>query len=168
MSKRALKPGTSRRLKARRGSLVVTAFVFVVAISMMAFGIHQMLKSQLEQSATLKAVSLSKLQAFYLAEMGVNYWMYTANQNLNTPFPQPAAIGTMDFKTKVAMVRTLSGGVATCAPGATAPAMVTAGYPPYKVDATLTTGDGTFTKTVYFNASKLSGGQYVLSSYRTK
>jgi len=168
MSQRAPKTEQARRFKARRGSLVVTAFVFVVAISMMAFGIHQMLKSQLEQAATLKSVSLSKLQAFYLAEMGVNYWMYTANQNINQPFPQPMAVGTMDFKTKVAMVRSLAGGVASCVPGTTSAAMVATGYPPYKVDATLTTADGTFTKTVYFNASKLSGGQYVLSSYRTK
>jgi hypothetical protein len=168
MSKQASSADRPRLLKARRGSLVVTAFIFVIAMSMMAFGIHTMLKAQMEQSAQLKTVSLSKLQAFYLAEMGVNYWMYTANQNIAVAFPPPATIGTMDFKAKVAMVRTLPGGVAQCVAGATSAAMVTAGYPPFKVDATLTTNDGTYTKTVYFNASKLSGGQYVLSSYRTQ
>lgn len=160
--------GQSRRLKARRGSLVVTAFIFVVAMTMMAFGIHQMLKAQMEQSAQMKGVSLGKLQALYLAEMGVNYWMYTANQNLNASFPAAATIGTQDFKAKVAMVRNDPAGVARCVAADATAAEITAGMPRYKVAATLTTPDGTFQRTVYFDAAKLSGGQYVLNGYRAK
>ena len=160
--------GAPRRLTARRGSLVVTAFIFVIAMTMMAFGIHQMLKTQMEQSAALKGVSLAKLQALYLAEMGVNYWMYTANQNLNASFPPAATIGTQDFKTRVAMVRNDPAGVARCVAADATAAELAAGMPRYKVSATLTTPDGTFTRTVYFDAAKLSGGQYVLNGYRAQ
>jgi Flp pilus assembly protein TadG len=168
MKQSALNPDAPRRLKARRGSLVVTAFVFVIAMTMMAFGIHTMLKNQLEQASTLKGVSMAKLQTLYLAEMGVNYWMYTANQNLNASFPTPAIIGTQDFKTHVAMVRNVASGVATCLAGTTPAAKVATGYPPYMITATLTTSDGTFNRVVYFDVAKLSGGQYVLNGYRAQ
>jgi hypothetical protein len=171
MKKQALSPDAPRRWKARRGSLVITAFVFVIAMTMMAFGIHTMLKAQMEQASTLKSVSLYKLQALYLAEMGVNNWMFAANQNLNAAFPTAAAMGTQDFKPRVAMVRNVAGGVATCTAGSTPAALVAAGYPPYMVTSSLVVPPDatTYTRKVYFDVAQLaSGGQYVLNGYRAQ
>jgi hypothetical protein len=157
----------------RKGSLVVTAFIFVIAMTMIAFGIRTMLSAQLNQSGEIKGVAMAKLQALNLAEMGVNYRMYTANQNLNGAFPTAATIGTQDFKSHVAMVRNAAGGAATCSAAATPAALVTGShYPPYMVTGTLTVLEGgvpqTYTRIVYFDAAKLSGGQYVLNGYRAQ
>ena len=106
-------PAGLRVGKARRGSLVVTAFMIVIGMTVMVGGIHTILKNQLEQTLTIKDISLAKTQAVYLAEMGVNHLMYIANQdsNVGVASPWPMAIGTYadyDFKANIAMVRALT------------------------------------------------------------
>ncbi|MOA42410.1 hypothetical protein D3C78_1644560 [compost metagenome] len=67
------------------------------------------------------------------------------------------------------MVRNDPAGVARCVAADSTASEIASGMPRYKVSATLVTTDGTFTRTVYFDAAKLSGGgQYVLSGYRAQ
>jgi hypothetical protein len=170
MTKAGLERPGHHRPKGRRGNLIVTSFIFVIAMALIMAGLTTMLKEQIRQSADIKGISLGKLQVYYLAEMGVNYWMYTANQNTAAPFPTSAAIGTMNFKNNVAMVRSLANGVATCTASMTPATKVAQGYPQYQMAAHLVTPDGTFDRTVYFDVTHLSGGstQWALSRYRSQ
>lgn len=149
-----LNPGV-RPMKGRRGSLVVTAFVIVVGMAMMVAGIQTMLKNQLDQTLTIKDISLAKTQVIYLAEMGVNHVMYIANSDakIGAADPWPMAQGTtatFDFKNYVAMTKNVSGATATCTVQRTAAAS-------FQCDATLYIPSvGTFTKRCDFSATQAS------------
>lgn len=150
------------KARARRGSLVVTSFVVVVGMAVIVGGIHQMLKSQLESAYELQRISFAKLQARYLAEMGVNHMMYTANKTAYVGTANPwssLGMGTtsgnaisIDFKDKVAMTRGVSGATAACT--------VTRGAGnAFTVVSSLTVPNvGTYTKTVGFTATYDAGG----------
>lgn len=139
---------------ARRGSLVVTAFMIVIGMAVMVGGIHAMLKNQLDQTLTIKDISLARTQAVYLAEMGVNQLMYDANKGAtgNALTPWPMAIGskaTYDFKANVALVRNNASTAAKAYCDITRTATNS-----FRCDASLEVpGVGTFSKRVDFTAA---------------
>lgn len=150
------------KLRARRGSLVVTSFVVIVGMAVIVGGIHQMLSSQLDQAYEMQRISFARLQAKYLAEMGVNHMMYVANKTANVGTANPwsptglaATTGSaisVDFKDQVAMTRGVSGASATCQVTRTAANA-------FSVAATLVVpGVGTYNETVTFSAAFDAGG----------
>jgi hypothetical protein len=86
--------------RARRGNILITCFVFVLAMTVVVSGVTTMLKNQMEQSLTIKGVFLGRSQAYYLAEMGVNQAMLQINQGA-----PPADQTLYDFTNYVAMTR---------------------------------------------------------------
>jgi hypothetical protein len=170
-------------LKARRGNLIVTAFFIVIGMMVVVGGINTMLQGQISNSQTIKDISLSKVQAFYLAEMAINQMMFDANRTayitLSPPrFPAANGVGQntyYDFTSNVWMTRPAASGgggdansKATCVVTCTA---YTAGVSAaYRVDATLVApgGQGTYTKRVDFSAGYQAGPppKWVLTSYR--
>jgi hypothetical protein len=163
MKRKAIVRVLMRSRAAQRGSMVVTTFVILMGLMVVVGGIHVFLQQQIAQSTAIQRISLAKLQALYLAEMGVNQVMYHANQavRVNTPDPFPIATGTAaqyDFKANVAMTRHDAGGVARCVIRRTAANA-------FSLEATLTVTDvGTFTKSVQFTTSK-PATQWVLANY---
>lgn len=159
-----MRPRQSARAR-QRGSLIVTSFVVVIAMAMIMAAVHTLLKDQIRQSGEYKGVALAKLQAYYLAEMGINHYMFEANRT----GAQPGLPLTVDLTPQVALVRPPATGSAICTVSATvggdpdAPA----GAPPFKVTAVLTTPGGTYRKTVFFNsAMSTNPPQRVLTAYR--
>lgn len=98
-----------RSREAQRGSLIVTTFVIIVGLTMVLGGVNVLLKQQMETSLAIKKLSLGRLQAFYLAEMGVNEFMARANYSGGA---QPVA-ETYDLTNYVAMTKG-GKGTATC------------------------------------------------------
>lgn len=135
-----------RRRTAQRGSMIVTTFVIVLGLTIVLAGVNTLLKEQMRQSLDIKAVALGRLQALYLAEMGVNQFMYDANTNSLVTLP--AAATEYDFSNTVAMTR---GGV-----GQAKVRLTPTGGNEYNVETTLTTPDGNFVMpwTIKFAASK--------------
>lgn len=151
---------------ARRGSLVVTSFIIVIGMALMVGGIHTMLKNQLDQTLTIKDISLAKTQVVYLAEMGVNNLMYIANSNANigVALPWPMAVSAYadyDFKPYVAMVRGLA------SPAAANCRLTRTAIHSFRCDATLTVPTvGTFTKRIDFTAAQ-AAPVWKLTAYQT-
>lgn len=151
--------------RARRGSLVVTSFIIVVGMAVIVGGVHQMLSAQLNSAYEIQRISFAKLQAKYLAEMGVNHMMYVANKTANVTSANPwstIALGTttgsavsIDFKDKVAMTRGVTGASASCTITRTAASS-------FSCLATLVVPNvGTYTDTVTFSAAyEAANGSY--------
>jgi hypothetical protein len=95
-------------MRARPGNLTVTSFMIVVALMVIFAGVATVLQEQMRQSLEVKQVSIAKIQAAYLAEMGLNDIMNAANQSPAAP-PWPANGAVVDFTSKVAMVRGTTG-----------------------------------------------------------
>ena len=157
MTSDSLPPLRRFALRARRGSLVVTSFIIVVGMAVIVGGIHQMLSAQLTSAYEIQRISFAKLQVKYLAEMGVNHMMYTANKTAYVAQANPwsnislgATTGSaiaIDFKDKVAMTRGVSGASATCTITRTAASA-------FSCLATLVVPNvGTYTDTVTFTAT---------------
>lgn len=163
------------RLQARRGNLMITAFIFVLVVMMVFAGLDGMLREQLRQSLDIKDSSLETLQAQYLAEMGVNELMYVANQNNSFP----TSTQFYDFTNYVAMTRTST-------PTIPAPTTIPASYPSQyaycwaqpvtppagatyamQVQAQLkrSSDSSMTTKIVEFGAKQVNGSQWVLTGF---
>lgn len=136
--------------------------MFVCALMVVFAGIATQLQEQMRQGVTVKAISQGKIQAFYLAEMGVNECLFWANQNPSNP-AWPSNGATIDFTSKVTMVRNTSGS-AKCTYVLTSTSPRT-----YQVQSTLTLTDGsTYTKGVQFTTASETVNSvtyWVLSSY---
>jgi hypothetical protein len=143
----------------RRGSLVVTSFMFVIALMVVFAGITTVLKEQLRQSLDVKTISIGRIQVYYLAEMGLNDAMFWANQSPVAPV-WPANGAVVDFTSRVEMVRGTSG-FAKCTY-----IQQQASPPLYQVQATLQVpGDPTiYSRAVSFGAA-FNGSQWTLSSF---
>lgn len=156
----------------RRGSLIVTSFMMVVGMMVVVGGINAMLKNQIETSLTIQKISFARLQTLYVAEMGVNQLMYTANTaaslaNIATngydPFSTVISTTsgskvTMDYTNNVALTR----GVA----GASATVTITrgAGMNFTVLGTVVSPGTGTFNRTLTFGAT-LSSSKYRMASF---
>lgn len=156
--------GRFKRDRARqRGNLVVTSFILVMAMMLVVGGIQGMLKEQIRQGTEIQRVAFGRLQALYLAEMGVNHLMHIANKAANAavadPFPVTAgAPYTYDFKPHVAMVRDDAAGAAVCVINRVSGTT-------FEVTATLQTEGGPFNRTVRFGAQKVNNS-WVLASFQ--
>ena len=155
----------ARSKAAQRGNLIVTAFVIVMGMMLVFGGINTFLQQQIATSTTMEGIGYAKLQTLYLAEMGLNQVMYTANQAANVGQPNPFPVGTatgsaasFDFTQQVAMVRGGAANAAHCV-------VVRTGALSFQVDAYLNVPKvGNFTKSITFSAAQ-SGSAWVLASY---
>lgn len=143
----------------RRGSLVVTTFMFMMAFMVVFASVAAMLEEQMQRTLDLKPVALAKIQAYYLAEMGLNEAMYWANKTPGSPV-WPANGATADFTGDVAMTRGTAG-TATCQYP-----LIASNPPTYQVRASLKlAGDPkVYQRTIGFSAT-LTGGLYQLSAF---
>lgn len=154
---------------ARPGNLVVTTFMLSIGVMVMVGGVSTMLRSQIDGATKLQKISIAKLQATYLAEMGVNQLMYDANTapDAANPFGVVAGSGQgkrYDLKAQVAMVREDAAGVAECVIVRQA---ASGGVERFQVQARLVTQGETFRRVLDFSTRKKpgAGGQWVLASY---
>lgn len=156
---------------ARPGNMTVAVMLIVLVMASMTAGIHTLLSTQIDNASQMQKIGLAKIQATYLAEMGLNQVMFQANQSPDAaqPFPvttTPGQATTLDFKNEVALVSGLTGGAATCTVAFTARSATTASF---QVNATLAVPPaGTFNRTLEFTTNKLPGtGQpWVLTGYQ--
>ena len=92
---------------ARRGSVIVAVFVILVCMMLVVGGIHTFVQQQIRQSGEIQHISIAKLQALYLVEMGVNQLMYNANQGVNVskpdPFPVRMALDELGYEASEAI-----------------------------------------------------------------
>lgn len=123
-----------RRRTARRGSLIVTVFMVVIGLTLVLGGVNALLKAQMASSLEIKSLAMGRLQAMYLAEMGVNEFMYMANKNQALPLSGT----TYDFKANVKMTRDDASARAFCRIDAV-------GGGNYTATPDLATADGPFT-----------------------
>ena len=157
----------------RRGNMTVTALCIVLGMMALTAGIHTMLTEQIRQAGAMQSIGLAKLQAYYLAEMGLNQVMFEANQNMTATNPFKVSTttgqGTLyDFKKNVAMVRNSTAGAATCTVSyQTAVPNVLIRSVTFKVIANLVVPQaGTFVKTVTFSTQQtLTGQPWLLTGY---
>ena len=163
----ALAAGTRRG--ARRGNFIVTAFMIGIGMMVMVGGVHQLLESQIAGASEIQKISMGKLQATYLAEMGINQVMFDANVNPDAADPFGIVAGgaqgkRFDFKSSVAMVRSEAAGVAECVVVRQA---ASGGAERFQVQARLVTGGATFRRTVDFQTRKKpgTGEQWILAGY---
>ena len=140
--------------------MVVVAFMFICAMMVMFAGIATMLKTQMADSLTIKSVSLARIQAFYVAEMGVNDIMFWANKTPTNP-TWPSTGTVVDFTPHVSMVRNATTGYAEAAYVKTSSSPVS-----YQViGRVVVDGDATvYTRAVSFSTT-YNGSMWVLSSY---
>ncbi|MDB5097589.1 MAG: hypothetical protein JWM80_2010 [Cyanobacteria bacterium RYN_339] len=144
----------------RAGSMVVSSFMFVIGIMVIFAGVATVLQNQMRQSVDVKAVSLAKIQAYYLAEMGINDIMNTVNQAPAAPV-WPGNGTVVDFSSKVSMVRGTAG-TAKCTY-----LLVSAGSPRrYQVQSSLTVaGDPTvYQRGITFGAT-YNGSLWTLADF---
>ena len=154
--------------KRRQGSIILWSLVAVVGL-MLVIGMFQwQLSERVRQSSQGAGLMLGRVQALYLAEMGLNELMFQANVHPEGPFPLAGA-ATRDFTAQVALARAEPGGSATCTLRATG------GDPPYEAVGTLRLAAGTFTRTVGFDVGRAaapipgrSTAQWVLTRYVLK
>ncbi|MDB5100474.1 MAG: hypothetical protein JWM80_4895 [Cyanobacteria bacterium RYN_339] len=144
---------------ARRGSLVVTSFMIILAFMLVFASVAAMLKDQMQRTLDLKPVALAKIQAYYLAEMGLNEALYWANQNPGSP-AWPTNGATADFTSDVALVRGTAGS-ATCTY-----VLLSTTPRTYQVKSSLklATDPMVYQRVISFSAT-LSGSLYQLSSF---
>lgn len=146
-----------RSRDAQRGSLIVTVFMVVIGLTLVLGGVNALLKKQMESSIEIQSLAMGRLQALYLAEMGVNEFMHTANKNKALP----ASPAVYDFKEDVKMTRSPNAGTAECT-------IAAAGGGKYTATPTLVTADGPFSLPwiISFTPTWDAADQvYVLTSY---
>lgn len=155
----------------RRGTGLIISLVAVLALMGVIGLTARMIQVQSAGAGETHAVSLARMQALYLAEMGLNQLMYQANLTPAAPFPLTGVL-ELDFRTQVAMARATPGGVARCqlSPAGADPEADGADY---RVTATLTVEAGTFERRAYFDVARASvtgagavAPQWVLARYR--
>lgn len=160
-----------RRFLGRRrpGNLIVTTFMISMGVMVMVGGVSAMLRNQISTAAEIQQISMGKLQATFLAEMGINQYMYEVNDAPDEadPFGIQAASPTgrnYNFKPQVAMVRSEAAGVADCIVLRQADAGLTRRF---QVQARLVTAGTTYRKNIDFTTLKKpgTGGQWILASY---
>lgn len=149
--------------------MTVTALCIVLGMAVMTIGIHTMLNEQIRQAGDMQQIGLGKLQAYYLAEMGLNQIMFVANQDpdADSPFPVTKTANqatVFDFKSNVESTRSFTGGVAKCTITYQSGNATNANF---LVAAHLVTQGGSFDRTIQFSAQKMNGaGQpWVLAGY---
>lgn len=95
----------------RPGNFIVTSFMLVMAMVVIMGSLSFFLKEQIRQATEIQWVSMRKLQALYLAEMGINHAMFEANKSPDSQNPgsvlglTAAQHKFVDFTQNVAMVR---------------------------------------------------------------
>lgn len=153
----------------RPGNLIVTTFMISLGVMVMVGGVSAMLRNQVATATDIQKISMGKLQTTFLAEMGINQFMYEVNDapDLADPFGLTAGATTgrnYNFKPQVAMVRAEAAGVAECIVLRQADA---GDLRRFQVQARLVTQGTTYRKTIDFTARKLqgTGGQWILASY---
>ena len=136
-----------------------------IGVIVMVGGVSTMLRSQIESAAQLQQISVAKIQATYLAEMGLNHVMFEANTNPDGANPLgPQKRSPLSFKQQVAMVRDDPAGVATCEVHRLG---AVGGTERLQVKAVLVTRGATYRRTLEFAVRKKPGvgEQWVLAGY---
>jgi hypothetical protein len=153
----------------RPGNLIVTTFMISMGVMVMVGGVNAMLRNQVATALDIQKISMGKLQSTFLAEMGINQFMYEVNDapDIADPFGLTAGAATgrsYNFKPQVAMVRTEAAGVAECV---VLRQTDSGDLRRFQVQARLVTAGATYRKTIDFTTRKLqgTGGQWILASY---
>lgn len=146
--------------------------MIIMGMMVVVGGINTMLGQQMESSLTVQKLSFGKVQALYLAEMGVNQLMYEANSATGLagiattgydPFATLLSTNSgsevsWDFKSNIPMIRNVAGGTAVCT------ATRGTGMSFSVLGTLFNPGVGTFKRAVTFTAGK-SNAKYRLLTY---
>lgn len=150
-------------LAGRPGNFAIISLVAVLAMTMTVSALATYFREEVRNTGDAGDITLARLQALYLAEMGINEAFFRANRSPAAGSPA-ATPTTIDLKREVAMVRDDPAGEAQVVIGPAAPQP---GRPALEARATLRCKQGLFTRTVYFDAGRSASTppQWTLTRY---
>jgi len=74
-----------------RGNTILISTILILGLTVMGLGVSKFVRSYAQTSTDRKGAGYPALQAFYMAEIGVNNLMYTLNK---PPYPVPVTVPT--------------------------------------------------------------------------